>query len=70
MHFPHILCLLNEQSGIELGYNLYVPIIMKAHKPLDVTSLTTSDDLIKNVILLLSHMVPIHPLSLGYYPSP
>jgi hypothetical protein len=68
MHYPHIVCLLNEQRGIKLGYNLYVPIIVKAHMPLDVMTLTCNNNLIKNGIMLLGHMLPIHPLSPGYYP--
>jgi hypothetical protein len=69
MHCPHIFYLLNEQSGIKLGYDIYVPIIMKAHKPLDVMALTSSYNLIKNRTMLLSHMIPIHRLSLKHYPS-
>jgi hypothetical protein len=70
MHCPHIFYLLNEQSDIELSYDLYVLIIVETHKLLYVMALKSSDNLIENWVVLLGHMAPIYSLSFGHYPSP
>jgi hypothetical protein len=63
MHFPHSFCLLYELGSIELGYDLYVPVIVNTHEILKVVTLICKNDLIIDWILLLLHMMSVNPLS-------
>jgi hypothetical protein len=59
---PYVSSFLHIQGRIELNYYLLVPIKHVTHLPLDMFSLTCSNDLVEDWIILFFHMLPINPL--------
>jgi hypothetical protein len=64
MHPSGTISFLYLQGGIELSYDLHIPIIVDAHEDLQVVALTSSNYLIINWIMLLLHIPPVNPLCL------
>jgi len=58
-------------SGIKLGNELFVPILLKSHEILDMFALTCINNLLEQRIIGLFHTPPVHTLCLnGNLPIP
>jgi hypothetical protein len=63
-HSPIGLNVSKVHCGIELGYDLLVPILSEPHKCFDPLPLTVANDFIKYRVTFYSQVLPIHILCL------